>query len=147
MLMLILRLFPLCVNLLTISIHLMLMLILLRLRKDISLVHFNTSHVNVNRQHLLPKLFFHHNFNTSHVNVNLANCLLFRFFLYHFNTSHVNVNQLWILLYHTVYAISIHLMLMLIGFCNREEVHNRRISIHLMLMLIQEDAHEGKTAN
>ena len=81
----------------------MLMLILLRLRKDISLVHFNT--------------------------------------------SHVNVNQLWILLYHTVYAISIHLMLMLIGFCNREEVHNRRISIHLMLMLIQEDAHEGKTAN
>ena len=35
-------------SLFCISIHLMLMLILLRLRKGFSLVHFNTSHVNVN---------------------------------------------------------------------------------------------------
>ena len=53
-----------------ISIHLMLMLINFAETSFRPLLHFNTSHVNVNQ--ILPILFLRGvcNFNTSHVNVN-----------------------------------------------------------------------------
>ena len=54
-------------------------------------------------------------FNTSHVNVNLNNELQNIYNNYHFNTSHVNVNRKVHVLRAAGNAISIHLMLMLIG--------------------------------
>ena len=78
-------------------------------------VHFNTSHVNVNRRnlrcngfniaisiHLMLMLIGemkanersgYLNFNTSHVNVNPANSPKGRIRGNNFNTSHVNVNR------------------------------------------------------
>ena len=75
-----------------ISIHLMLMLIHCNLSYPVRFEHFNTSHVNVNRQ-TFP--------------------CLFRSRL-HFNTSHVNVNLIQLSLLPSLIEISIHLMLMLI---------------------------------
>ena len=76
-----------------ISIHLMLMLIHCNLSYPVRFEHFNTSHVNVNRQ-TFP--------------------CLFRSRL-HFNTSHVNVNPRRGKKYRDRRVISIRLMLMLIA--------------------------------
>ena len=71
----------------------MLMLILDNQALISNTLHFNTSHVNVNLEHLLIK------------------CQI----ICYFNTSHVNVNPATAGLCSSAIAISIHLMLMLIA--------------------------------
>ena len=62
--------------------------------------YFNTSHVNVNQQHLGLYMPLRHNFNTSHVNVNLTCFSIHCIIVFNFNTSHVNVNQATLYLMH-----------------------------------------------
>ena len=75
-----------------ISIHLMLMLIQKNVVDKVEQGNFNTSHVNVN--HLMLQ--------SSQLN------------FINFNTSHVNVNQIICCIFSIITFISIHLMLMLI---------------------------------
>ena len=81
------------------------------------MLHFNTSHVNVNRLFLLLDNSPVPDFNTSHVNVNPRLHLASHQRKINFNTSHVNVNQKFMQGKGVKCRISIHLMLMLIKPC------------------------------
>ena len=54
-----------------------------------------------------------------------------------FNTSHVTVYQVWKMSSLVNYLISIHLMLLFIGWTSRKSGRNGNISIHLMLLFIK----------
>ena len=70
----------------------MLMLIMQARLQLLILMHFNTSHVNVNHIPKLGNALNGLNFNTSHVNVNQNSIAKVISFKLYFNTSHVNVN-------------------------------------------------------
>ena len=97
-----------------ISIHLMLILIVLRRQSYCTIYNFNTSHVNVNRVQATIKYI------SFHISIHLMLMLIpYKMFGENvleddFNTSHVNVNQLEHECIKLGKLISIHLMLMLI---------------------------------
>ena len=53
-----------------ISIHLMFLLIVKGVLKNVPLAHFNTSHVSINQRTETKRLCSSSNFNTSHVSIN-----------------------------------------------------------------------------
>ena len=97
-----------------ISIHLMLILIVLRRQSYCTIYNFNTSHVNVNRVQATIKYI------SFHISIHLMLMLIpYKMFGENvleddFNTSHVNVNLNKIRCKLRCIVISIHLMLMLI---------------------------------
>ena len=97
-----------------ISIHLMLILIVLRRQSYCTIYNFNTSHVNVNRVQATIKYI------SFHISIHLMLMLIpYKMFGENvleddFNTSHVNVNQPEHECIKLGKLISIHLMLMLI---------------------------------
>ena len=99
----------------TISIHLMFLLIALPPSPGCPLVHFNTSHVSINR--------------LMRIDQNGPN--------YHFNTSHVSINPQRIMSLTYSIRISIHLMFLLIWRVHHICTCRWCISIHLMFLLIR----------
>ena len=83
--------------------------------------NFNTSHVTVYQSQRIRKMLRILNFNTSHVTVYLQTDGDYITFSWHFNTSHVTVYPNTSSRILPIVAISIHLMLLFIGwvFCGR----------------------------
>ena len=75
-------------------------------------------------------------FTTSHVTVYLCYIALAPLSQLHFNTSHVTVYRELKSSYFTSLIISIHLMLLFIGWNVSFSVSSHKISIHLMLLFI-----------
>ena len=144
----------------TISIHLMFLLIALPPSPGCPLVHFNTSHVSINRLMRIDQNGPNYHFNTSHVSINpqrimsltysirISIHLMFLLIGKHsgcidsgssnFNTSHVSINL----------ACTSHMYLQMVHFNTSHVSINQEertvcpaatcISIHLMFLLITE---------
>ena len=121
-------------------------------------MHFNTSHVSINRLKFTNERLLYRNFNTSHVSINLAtnkddiitdiNFNTSHFSInqhsstlhaptkLYFNTSHVSINRASARSVKEEKPISIHLMFLLIYIWRQTNQVHSAISIHLMFLLI-----------
>ena len=93
-----------------ISIHLMLMLIPCNVMFTLLLAYFNTSHVNVNQFEILIIIITLCHFNTSHVNVNPDSLIIIIQARIDFNTSHVNVNPMNLSLFQSRLNLSLPIL-------------------------------------
>ena len=102
------------------------------------LVHFNTSHVSINRLMRIDQNGPNYHFNTSHVSINPQRIMSLTY------SIRISIHLMFLLIWrvHHIctcrWCISIHLMFLLIT--SRSNVYGRitSISIHLMFLLITE---------
>ena len=121
-----------------ISIHLMFLLISsIPIDTFQFILHFNTSHVSINRPSFLLTAQHCSHFNTSHVSINRMLAALEEHMDAHFNTSHVSINRRVFCNRLLTGLISIHLMFLLISLSGLRWTCTGTISIHLMFLLIR----------
>ena len=120
-----------------VSIHLMLLFIVYMIQRCGNITRFNTSHVVVYLFFSSFALSSPLSFNTSHVVVYHVNLTTVLFPVPCFNTSHVVVYQSCYGTSRPQEYVSIHLMLLFIGFLHRGQNFFCRVSIHLMLLFIR----------